>query len=349
MTEPNLARGHNNPHEWVVYAQKMINHARSGGMHLPMDENGVFDETMENEVIGFQESHGVERTGTIGPKTWAALHKVIEANERAAAAAGETEDDQLRAPAETQHNLPGHKDDNAFHQRTDKHGETVRVYDVDEEKITTDHIWNAVVKSMIDEATANTNVQIPYVLLAVQQFKTSSQARIEQFARDANQFLEESHVEFPWGLLIEALDFGLGTVFQIPVDTKLEKWGNWIYEKVKGALTSQLKADLEARANPVPNLQKRLEDGVAVLVDHVGKQTAQAVDDVNAIIPDYITDRMWGEHDVADNPAWISEMVAWFGFPKRDTAHVTGPILQYLNQQFDAMVTQAEQDLLASR
>ena len=45
--EPTLKRGHNNPHEWVVYAQQMLNRARSGGMHLDVPENGVFNQAFE--------------------------------------------------------------------------------------------------------------------------------------------------------------------------------------------------------------------------------------------------------------------------------------------------------------
>jgi hypothetical protein len=246
------------------------------------------------------------------------------------------------------HSAPGHKDDNTFHQRTDRDGNTVRVYDVDAEKITTDHKWNEAVTAMTTLAEKNTEMQIPYVLVAVQEFQTSSRARIDQFAQAAHQFLEESHVHFPWGLLVDGLEFGLSIVFEIPTETIVEKWGNWIYEKVKGALTSQLKSELEARADPVANLKDRLEQGVAVLIQHVTQQTTRAVDDVKAALPDFIYDAMWEHQQVSDNPAWISEMVAWLGFPTRTTENVTQPILHHLNEQFDAMVHQAQQEVLAA-
>jgi hypothetical protein len=346
--EPTLQRGHSNPHDWVVYAQKLLNHARAGGMHLDVPENGVFDEAFEQEVIAFQSQHGLGHDGEIGPNTWAALHEAVEARQRGAAAAAAEESDHLQsAPRET-HSGPGHKDDNTFHQRVDEHGNTVRVYDVDEEKISTDHKWNETVSAMILLAEKNTEMQIPYVLVAVQEFQTSSRARIDEFAQAAHQFLEQSHVHFPWGLLVDGLEFGLSTVFEIPATTLVEKWGNWIYEKVKGALTSQLKSELEARADPVANLEKRLEAGVVALTQHVTQQTTVAVDGVKAALSDYIYDAMWEHRQVSDDYAWISEMVAWFGFPTRTTENVTQPILHYLNQHFDTMVQQTQQELLAS-
>ena len=346
--EPTLRRGHSNPHDWVVYAQQMLNHARAGGMHLDVPENGVFDEGFEGEVIAFQSQHGLDHDGAIGPNTWAAMHAEIAARQRAAGAADAEEEDQLQSPPHEVHSAPGHKDDNTFHQRTDQHGNPVRVYDVDEEKISTDHKWNEAVTAMVTLAEKNTEMQIPYVLVAVQEFQASSRTRIDQFAAASHQFLEDSHVHFPWGLLVEGLEFGLSIAFHIPTETLVEKWGNWIYEKVKGAFTSQLKAELEARADPVANLEKQLEAGVAALIQHVTQQTVQAVDDVKAVLPDYVYDTMWENPQVSDNPAWISEMVAWFGFPTRTADNVTQPILHHLNQQFDAMIEQAQQELLAS-
>jgi hypothetical protein len=346
--EPTLKRGHSNPHDWVVHAQKMLNYALAGGMHIDVQENGVFDEAFEQEVIAFQSQHGLGHDGEIGPDTWAALNKTVEARHQASAASAAEQDDQLQSPPREVQSAPGHKDDNTFHQRTDKQGNTVRVYDVDAEKISTDHKWNEAVSAMIMLAKENTEMQIPYVLVAVQEFQTSSRTRIDQFAVAAHQFLEDSHVHFPWGLLVDGLEFGLSIVFEIPAETVVEKWGNWIYEKVKGALTSQLKSELEARADPVANLKNRLEEGVAALTQHITQQTTRAVDDVKAALPDYIYDAMWEHQQVSDDHAWISEMVVWFGFPTRTTDNVTRPILDHLNQQFDAMIHQAQQDLLAS-
>jgi hypothetical protein len=346
--EPTLKRGHSNPHDWVVYAQKTLNYALAGGMHLDVPENGVFDEAFEQEVIAFQSQHGLGHDGEIGPNTWAALHKSVEAKQQASAASSAEEDDQLQSPPREVHSAPGRKDDNTFHQRTDRDGNTVRVYDVDAEKITTDHKWNEAVTAMTTLAEKNTEMQIPYVLVAVQEFQSSSRTRIDQFAAVAHEFLEVSHVHFPWGLLVDGLEFGLSIAFEIPTETIVEKWGNWIYEKVKGAFTSQLKSELEARADPVDNLKARLEQGVSTLTEHITQQTTRAVDDVKAALPDYIYDAMWEHPQVSDSPAWISEMVTWLGFPTRTTDTVTQPILHHLNEQFDAMIQQAQQELLAS-
>jgi len=355
--EPTLRRGHSNPHDWVVYAQKMLNLALAGGMHLDVPENGVFDEAFEQEVVAFQSQHGLGHDGEIGPNTWAAMHRAAEAKQHAAAAASAAADaqqeDQLQSPAREVHSAPGHRDDNTFHQRTDSHGNTVRVYDMDEQRITGDphsvHSWNQAVTAMRILAEKNAEMQIPYVLVAVQEFQTSSRARIDQFAQAAHQFLENSHIQFPWGLLVEALEYGLSMAFEIPeAETVVEKWGNWIYEKVKAAFTSRLVADLEARADPVANLKERLEAGVATLTLHVTQQTAQAVDDVKALVPEYISDRMLEYQQVSDDADWIGEMVAYFGFPTRTTQNVTQPILSYLDHYFDAMIQQAQQELLAS-
>jgi peptidoglycan hydrolase-like protein with peptidoglycan-binding domain len=347
--EPTLKRGHNNPHEWVVYAQQLLNHALGGGMHLDVPENGVFDQAFEQEVVAFQSQHGLGHDGSIGPGTWAALHKAVDARQKAASAASAEEDDQLQSAPREVHSAPGHKDDEAFHERKDAHGNTVRVYDMDAEDISGSknrtYTWNQAVAAMTALAVKNTEMQIPYVLVAVQEFQTSSMAQIDQFAQAARQFLDQSHVSFPWDLLVDGLEFGLSTVFEVPIATEL---GKWIYGKVKGALIGQLKAELEARANPVPGLEKRLEEGVAALVLHITQQTPRAVDDVKAAIPDYIREAMHEYQQVSDDYEWISAMVDYFGFPQRTTQNVTDPILQSLNEQFGAMIHQVEQEVLAS-
>jgi hypothetical protein len=331
-----------------VYAQKTLNYALAGGMHVDVPENGAFDQAFEQEVIAFQSRHGLGRDGVIGPHTWAALGKAVEVKQRASAASAAEEQDQLQSPPREVHSAPGHKDDEKFHQRTDSHGDTVRVYDMDAEKISTDHKWNEAVTQMITLAKENTDTQISYVLVAVQEFQTSSRTRIDGFAQAAEHLIEVSHVDFPWGLLVDGLEKGLSIVFDIPAETILQKWGNWISEKVKSALTGQLKSELEARADPVANLKNRLEVGVATLTEHVTQQNTQAVDDVNTALPDYIYDAMWEHQQVSDDYAWISEMVAYFGFPTRTADNVTQPILYYLNQQFDAMIQQAQDELLRS-
>lgn len=347
--EPTLRRGHSNPHDWVVYAQRMINYALASGMHLDVPENGIFDEAFEQEVIAFQSRHGLGPDGEIGPGTWAALHQSAQVRQQASAAAAAEEDDQLTTPPREVHSAPGHKDDNIFRERTDAHGNTVRVYDMDEQNIRSDHTtWNEAVTAMSTLAEKNIEMQIPWVNDALQEFQESSGRQIKAFAQEAHQFLEESHVQIPWGLLVDALEKGLSIVFEMPDDTIAEKWGNWIIGKVKDALTSQLKSELEARADPVANLQERLETGVAALIHHVRQQTRQAVGDVQAVLLDYIEDRMSGYQQVSGDPEWIREMVAWFGFPTRTAENVTQPILHYLNHEFGAMIQQAQQEVLAS-
>lgn len=348
--EPILKRGHANPHEWVVYAQQLFNHALAGGMHLDVAENGVFDQAFEQEVTAFQSRHGLSQDGVIGPNTWAALHRAVEAKQHAASAAAAEEEDPLHSAPRNVHSAVGHRDDESFHQRTDAHGDTVRVYDVDAEIIGS-HAWEQAVASITMQAVKNTEMQIPYVLVAVQEFQASSRAQIDQFTQGAQQFLENSHVHFPWGLLVDGLDFGLSTVFEIPAATTVVgQWGEWILGKVKGALIGQLKAELEAHANPVPNLEQRLEAGVAALTLHVTQQSAQAVSDVAGVIPDYIREAMAEDEkqQVFENYEWIKAMVEYFGFPDRTMENVTGPILRHLNEQFGAMIHQVEEELVAS-
>jgi len=350
--EPTLKRGHGNPQEWVAYAQQLLNYALADGMHLDVNVNGVFDQGFEHEVIGFKTRHGLGPDGTIDPSTWAALHHAAAARQETASAAEAVEDDKLQSAPREVHSAPGHKDDESFHERKDAQGNTVRVYDMDAEDIHGErnrtYTWNQAVTAMTMLAVKNTEVQIPYVLVAVHEFETSSRARIDQFAQAAHDFLEQSQVHFPWDLLVDGLEYGLSAVFEFPAATIVDKAGGWIIDKVKGALIGQLKSELEARADPVPNLERRLEEGVAALTLHVTQQTAQAVSDLGAAIPDYIRDAMQGHQEVSDDYEWISAMVEWFGFPSRTTENVTQPILHNLNQQFDAMVGQVEQELLAS-
>jgi Putative peptidoglycan binding domain len=353
MTEPTLARGHHNPHEWVVYAQKMINHARSGGMHLPMDENGVFDDTMEREVIGFQEGHRISPTGHVDHQTWAALHKAVEAKQRAAAEdAGEAEMSPapVRDPDEDEKIPESKKNEEKFHTRTDQHGNTVRVYDVEGETFNVTrgagHNWNDIVTAMTTLAKVNTEAQLPYVLDALDDFDRSSMQRIARFVQEAQEFLDNSHVDFPWHLLIQGLDDGLSAVF------KVEGPGGWVYDKVKAAFVDRLIDELEARANPVPGLQAKLEAGVEALHHSVKQQNRHAIEAVKADLAGYIHRQMQPyqqQQDLTNDNRWIEEMVAYFGFPTRTQENVTQPILYYLDQQFDAMVTQAEQELLAAR
>jgi peptidoglycan hydrolase-like protein with peptidoglycan-binding domain len=343
--EPTLRRGHTNPHEWVVYAQKMLNQALAGGMHLDVPEDGRFTEELEQEVIAFQAQHGLGHDGAIGASTWAALHKAVAAKQHAAQQASDEADDQLRTPPREVHHAPGHRDDNTFHQRTDQHGNTVRVYDMDEETITVTpgaHVdWNSAVALMIEKAEKNTGEQIPYVQSGIVEFQASSAAKIAGFAAAARHFEEDAHVHFPWGLLVDGLDHALGLVFTVE-----GVWAGWVYEKVKGAFVGALVEELESHTSQVPGLQAKLEAGVATLVDRANRETRRTVDEIKALIKDYIKDQMQAHQQVTNDPDWIAEMVAYFGFPATSEANVTQPILQSLNHQLDAMLHAAEEELL---
>jgi Putative peptidoglycan binding domain len=347
--EPLLMRGHSNPHKWVVYAQQLLNHARAGGMHLDVPENGVFDHAFEQEVAAFQSLNGLTQDGKVGPKTWAALHKAVDAGQQAASKAAEEADDQVRSAPREVHSAPGHKDDETYRVRKDANGDTVRVYDMDEQVISADHEWNKAVAAMTTMAQGNIEAQITYVLVAVEEFQASSRSQIEGFAQRAHRFLDESQVHFPWGLLVDGLEHGLSLAFEVSgAAAAAGSAGMWVFDKVKGALVGQLKSELETRADPVPNLQKRLEDGVVALVDHVVQQTALVVNDMKPVIPDYIETAMADYRQVSDDHQWISEMVAYFGFPASTTQTVTLPIRQQLQEQFNALIQQVEQELLAS-
>ena len=347
MAEPTLKRGHQNPNEWVEYAQKMLNHALAGGMHIDIPENGAFDEEMEREVMAFQSRHGLNDDGEIGPQTWAALHASADAR---AGAVAEPDGGGGGASQYPQHEVeqqiaPGHRpDDDIYHTHQDPSGNTVRDYDMDSETITVTagaHAdWNAVVATMIGRAENNTGEQIPYVLVAIDEFRQSSQEKTAQWVHDAQVFEQQAHVAFPWGLLVDGLDSGLSAVF------KLEGPGGWIFDKVKDAFTSELVADLEAHASQVPGLQAQLDAGVVALSARVRRESTAAVDAVKAEIRPYIEEQMRAYTDVTNDPEWIAEMVAWLGFPPRSEANVTQPILSWLNRQFDTMLRDASEQLV---
>jgi peptidoglycan hydrolase-like protein with peptidoglycan-binding domain len=340
--EPTLKRGHNNPHEWVVYAQKMLNQALSGGMHIDMPENGVFDAELEGTVINFQSRHGLGNDGEIGPNTWAALHKAVEAKQHAAATADADQDDQLSSPPREVHNPPGHRDENTFHERTDKHGDKVRVYDMDAETIHSAE-WNAAVTAIIAAARANLSFQLPYVHIGVVNFEAASKAKVTSFVSSANQFEADAHVTFPWGLLVDGLDAALGVVYE---PEKIV--AKFVYEIVKKELVAGLEGLIEARADPVPGLQAKLEAGLEALSLHVQNQTAMAVSAVNAELDEQIEQAMDGQADVSQAPEWVAAMADWLGVPRMSADQVTGPVESCLGHKFDALIAQAQEELLRS-
>jgi peptidoglycan hydrolase-like protein with peptidoglycan-binding domain len=344
--EPTLKRGHNNPHDWVVYAQKMLNQALAGGMHIDVPEDGKFDKDFEDAIIAFQQNHGLAHDGEIGPKTWAAFHRAIEKKQHNAQAAQAVEDEQLRSTPREVHNEPGHRNDNTFHQRPDGQGNTTRVYDMDAEQLVGGpgaEEFNTAVALMVEKAEKNTGEQLQYVLSGLLEFQKESQDKIAHFVAKAKHFEDEAHVHFPWGLLVDGLDHALGLAFTVE-----GPWAGWIYEKIKGAFTSALVEELESHTSQVPGLQAKLEAGITVLVDRANRESRAGVDELKAGILDYITDQMqaYANEKVTTDANWIDEMVKYFGFPPSTEANVSYPIIHSLDQQFDAMLADAEQEFL---
>jgi hypothetical protein len=353
--EPTLRRGHSNPHEWVVYAQQTLNYARAGGLHLDVPENGIFDEAFEQEVIAFQSEHGLDRDGVIGPHVWAALNSAVTARKQATEAAAAAADDQLQSAPHEVHSAPGDEDLDNRRQRTDEHGNTVVVYDVDGEEISAGpkRGLDDVVDRMFTHAKANINMQLVLIDNAVQGFGGSSTQRIQTFGQDAHQFVEQSHVQFPWGFVIDVLQHEFETVFELP----------WICKKAVDWVTGTLTSELEKPADSTTSLVDRLTNGVAFLVEGVSKQTHDGTVGLDEVLKRYIRDAMdqylkdqGAENATGDrlqeflsvNTEWIDAMVEYFGFPGPGTSDASQSLLHDLNQQFDAMINQAMGELLAS-
>ena len=343
MAEPNLRRGQG-PKDWVLHAQKLLNYALSGGMHIDVPENGVFDEDFEQEVKGFQGRKGIEQDGKIGPDTWAALKAAVEAKQNASSA---DEDPDFDAPREAQTKTRPdlHRDDNVFRERKDKDGNPVRVYDMEGEDMVHSGPadWNEVVGAMVRLAQRRNTDQVPYVTKAVERFGKSSDEKITQFAHAAQALHEAAHIEFPWALLIDGLDSALGTVFTV------SGVGGWIYGHLKSALIGNIVDDLTSRTSPVPGLEAKLRAGVAELAEQMANRQQQAIDTVQRDIHDHIRTQMLertAAGEFTNDSNWIDEMVAYFGFPERSSDDVIQPILSWLNHQFDAMLQQAHEELL---
>jgi hypothetical protein len=339
MAEPNLRRGQG-PRDWVLHAQKQLNYALSGGMHIDVPENGVFDEAFEQEVEGFQGRSGIEQDGKIGPDTWAALKAAVEAKQNASDA---DEDPDFDAPRQAQERPGQHREDNVFRERKDKDGSTVRVYDMEGENVVSGSEWNSVVTSMVEMSERRNRDQIPYVILGVKQFADESGQKISQFAHAAQALHEASHIDFPWDLLIDGLDTALSTVFTV------SGVGGWIYGHVKSALLGNIVDELTSRTSPVPGLEAKLRTGIAELAQEMTNRQQRAIDTVQQDIHDYIETQMLeytGAGQFTNDAKWIDEMVTYFGFPDRGYDDVAQPILSWLNHQFDAMLEQTNEELL---
>src|SRR3954451_22186792 len=105
-----------------MYAQQMLNHALSGGMHIDVPENGVFNDAFAQEVNGFKARHGLSQNGVIDHDTWAALHQAANTQHQAAVHRAAQEDahkaekdaddaDHLSSSPHEVHSAPGHEND----------------------------------------------------------------------------------------------------------------------------------------------------------------------------------------------------------------------------------------------
>jgi hypothetical protein len=109
--------------------------------------------------------------------------------------------------------------------------------------------------------------------------------------------------------------------------------------------------DLTSRASAVPGLEAKLRAGVAALAETITDRQQQAIDAVQRDILDQIHTQMLektGVGEFTNQPGWIDSMVEYYGFPDRAYDDVAQPILSWLNYQFDAMLQQANDELLTS-
>src|SRR5262245_52586531 len=233
MNEPTLKRGSTEA-DWVNYAKRLLDQywITPGSMTLPLDQDGVFDETMEDLVKSFQERMGLSVDGKIGRDTWAAL--TGKANAAAQTDYKPTAEEQAAdRMAQTPHN-PSMTDDNRY-----RVVDGVKVLDMSEEEIVVTPgavvDWNGVVTDMITRARQNVHQQVPWFHQAVNEFATSSTASIEQWAAQMRQFEEDSRVELPWSLIVDGLDTALGLAFSGPGGV-----AGWVYGKLKSAVIDEL-------------------------------------------------------------------------------------------------------------
>lgn len=358
--EPTLKRGHNNPHDWVVHAQQLINHALAGGMHLDIPENGVFDEEMEKEVSAFQERHGLAVDGEIGPNTWAALQGRVAEKQRAAQA-DDNEDSQPHSGAYTyseQRRLEqGHDtDDEVYHQYTDEHGNVVKQYAMSgegkeatgdpnengvENTILVDpkaHVdINAVVTQMTEIASRRLGEQIPYTHSAVLQFQTHAHQQIAQFVEE-----HEPDASIGWGSLVEGLTSGLLLVFAPELEAM-----KFVFETAASVFSAGLEARLEHATSALNAAEAKLTTGVDTLVAEIDQRWMHAVDAARKQLPAAIGQQMeeYRNQYLTLDKDWIEEMVHWFGFPERTEETVTAPILYELNSRFGELLSQVQAQL----
>lgn len=343
MSEPTLKRG-SSQKDWVNYAKQLLDRffVRPGSMTLPMDQNGVFDQEMENNVRRFQEAKGLGVDGKIGPNTWTALKAAAEA---ATSQWTPSEEDRVADEMANHPHDPSRTDDHKYHVRQGKDG-PVKVYDMNGTDIvatpgaTAD--WNDVVTHMITRARQNVHDQVPWVHQAVDQFSDTATASIHQWAAGMERLEALSHADLPWDLLVKGLDTALGLVFTAPSGV-----AGWVYGKLKSAVLDGLVAELTAKSTVVAGLEAQLLAGVAELRQKVQSNFERVIADFETEGPPYIREQMRSETHVTYDSDWIDEMVAWFGFPRKSTAEIKTPIQQWLDHQLGELLRAASDQVLA--
>lgn len=337
MNEPTIKRGSKEA-DWVNYAKRLLDQywIEPGSMALPMDQDGVFDETMENLVKSFQEAKGLSRDGKIGRDTWAALK-----GETAAAQTKyqpSAEDQVADRMAENPHD-PSMTDDNRHRVRD---GVTVLDMKPEEVVVTPGAVvdWNGVVTDMITRARQNVHDQVPWFHQAVTEFAASSTASINEWAA-AMRPVEDAGVDLPWSLIVDGLDTALGLAFSGPGGV-----AGWVYGKLKGAVLGELVEELTRKSSMVTGLEQGLLAGVAALKEKVDAEFEQVVEDFEADGAQHIKEQMREYTELSNDSDWIDEMVAWFGFPRKSIDEIRGPIKQWLDHQLDELLKAASSKVL---
>lgn len=338
MNEPTIKRGSKQA-DWVNYAKQLLDQywITPGSMTLPMDQDGVFDETMEDLVKSFQEREGLSVDGKIGRDTWAAL--TGKANAAAQTDDQPTAEDQAADRMAQNPHDPSKTDDNRY-----RVVDGVKVLDMSEEEIVvtpgTVVDWNEVVTDMITRARLNVQQQVPWFHQAVNEFATSATTSIGQWAAQMRQFEEDTRIELPWSMIVDGLDSVLGLVFSGPGGM-----AGWVYGKLKSAVLTELVDEL-ATKSMVPGLEQGLLAGVAALKAKVDDSFEQVIHDFEEEGAQHIKEQMREYTQLSNDTDWIDEMVAWFGFPRKSVDEIKTPIQEWLDHQLGEMLRAASDQVL---
>ncbi|HVU93396.1 MAG TPA: hypothetical protein VHC23_14255 [Jatrophihabitans sp.] len=233
--------------------------------------------------------------------------------------------------------------DNTFHEYRDENGNVVREYAMDAETITATpgaHVdWNTVVTAMVEKAEQRVGQQLPYTLSAVHQFNAHARQQIAQFVHD-----HTPDASIGWGPLVEGLVSGISLVFLPELEA-----AKYVFETAAKVFSEGLEVNLEYAANQCNEAKAKLEAGVDQLSVEVDARQRQAVDLLMPQLSPLIQQAMeeYRHQPLTMDTEWIEEMVTWFGFPRRDSATVTEPIVYELSQRFDQILGQVQAELAA--